>query len=61
MLNGHSKFWGVINDRDLLQFLVQGFTFVLFLHINIDCGYSLEPSQYEAILKCTPDLCFEPK
>ena len=37
------------------------FIFFLFVLKNIDCGYSLEPPQFEAVLTCTHNQCFEQK
>ena len=48
----------------IIKLVLQGYTYffscyVLLLKTGIDCGYSIEPPQYEEVLTCAHNLCME--
>ena len=47
---------------DIVKLALTGVDIIfLFSLQNIDCGYSLDLPQSEAVLMCTNNLCFEQK
>ena len=48
-----------VEKNDIFRF--KNLAFFLIFAQNIDCGYTLEPPQCEAVLTSTHNLCFRAK
>ena len=55
------QYKAIFHGYKKVNFQMKNFNIFLIFVQNIDCGYTLEPPQFEAVLMSTHNLCFRAK